>query len=77
TYRLTLVSEEEYTKEESKIPSSWIDDVWNGVWGTGSSVLGGVKSVLWVVLSIAMTVALGKIIAKLIGKSKKNKKNGR
>lgn len=77
TYRLTLVSEEEYTKEESKIPSSWIDDVWNGVWGTGSSVLGGVKSVLWVVLSIAMTVALGKIIAKLIGKSKNNKKNGR
>lgn len=77
TYRLTLVSEEEYTEEESKIPSSWIDDVWNGVWGTGSSVLGGVKSVLWVVLSIAMTVALGKIIAKLIGKSKKNKKNGR
>lgn len=76
-YKLTLVSEEVYTEEESKIPSSWIDDVWNGVWGTGSSVLGGVKSVLWVVLSIAMTVALGKIIAKLIGKSKKNKKNGR
>lgn len=76
-YKLTLVSEELYTQEESKIPSSWIDDVWNGVWGTGSSVLGGVKSVLWVVLSIAMTVALGKIIAKLIGKSKKNKKNGR
>lgn len=70
-YKLTLVSEELYTQEESKIPSSWIDDVWNGVWGTGSSVLGGVKSVLWVVLSIAMTVALGKIIAKLIGKSKK------
>ena len=77
TYRLTLVSEEEYTKEESKIPQNWFDDVWNGVWGTGSSVLGGVKSVLWVVLSIAMTVALGKIIAKLIGKSKNNKKNGR
>lgn len=76
-YKLTLVSEELYTQEESKIPSSWIDDVWNGVWGTGSSVLGGVKSVLWVVLSIAMTVALGKIIAKLIGKSKNNKKNGR
>lgn len=76
-YKLTLVSEEVYTEEESKIPSSWIDDVWNGVWGTGSSVLGGVKSVLWVVLSIAMTVALGKIIAKLIGKSKNNKKNGR
>ena len=76
-YKLTLVSEEVYTEEESKIPSSWIDDVWNGVWGTGSNVLGGVKSVLWVVLSIAMTVALGKIIAKLIGKSKNNKKNGR
>lgn len=76
-YKLTLVSEELYTQEESKIPSSWIDDVWNGVWGTGSSVLGGVKSVLWVVLSIAMTVALGKIIVKLIGKSKNNKKNGR
>lgn len=76
-YKLTLVSEEVYTEEESKIPSSWIDDVWNGVRGTGSSVLGGVKSVLWVVLSIAMTVALGKIIAKLIGKSKNNKKNGR
>lgn len=76
-YKLTLVSEELYTQEESKIPSSWIDDVWNGVWGTGGSVLGGVKSVLWVVLSIAMTVVLGKIIAKLIGKSKKNKKNGR
>lgn len=76
-YKLTLVSEEVYTEEESKIPSSWIDDVWNGVLGTGSSVLGGVKSVLWVVLSIAMTVALGKIIAKLIGKSKNNKKNGR
>lgn len=76
-YKLTLVSEEVYTEEESKIPSSWIDDVWNGVWGTGSSVLGGVKSVLWVVLSIAMTVALGKIIVKLIGKSKNNKKNGR
>lgn len=77
TYRLTLVSEEEYTKEESKIPQNWFDEVWNGVSGTGNSVLGGVKSVLWVVLSIAMTVALGKIIAKLIGKSKKNKKNGR
>lgn len=77
TYRLTLVSEEEYTEEESKIPQNWFDEVWNGVWGTGSSVLGGVKSVLWVVLSIAMTVALGKIIAKLIGKSKNNKKNGR
>lgn len=76
-YKLTLVSEELYTQEESKIPSSWIDDVWNGVWGTGSSVLGRVKSVLWVVLSIAMTVALGKIIVKLIGKSKNNKKNGR
>lgn len=76
-HKLTLVSEEVYTEEESKIPSSWIDDVWNGVRGTGSSVLGGVKSVLWVVLSIAMTVALGKIIAKLIGKSKNNKKNGR
>lgn len=76
-YKLTLVSEELYTQEESKIPSRWIDDVWNGVWGTGSSVLGGVKSVLWVVLSIAMTVALGKIIVKLIGKSKNNKKNGR
>lgn len=76
-YKLTLVSEEVYTEEESKIPSSWIDDVWNGVLGTGSSVLGGVKSVLWVVLSIAMTVALGMIIAKLIGKSKNNKKNGR
>lgn len=77
TYRLTLVSEEEYTKEESKIPQNWFDEVWNGVSGTGNSVLGGVKSVLWVVLSIAMTVALGKIIVKLIGKSKKNKKNGR
>lgn len=77
TYRLTLVSEEEYSKEESKIPQNWFDEVWNGVSGTGNSVLGGVKSVLWVVLSIAMTVALGKIIAKLIGKSKKNKKNGR
>lgn len=77
TYRLTLVSEEEYTEEESKIPQNWFDEVWNGVSGTGNSVLGGVKSVLWVVLSIAMTVALGKIIVKLIGKSKKNKKNGR
>lgn len=77
TYRLTLVSEEEYTKEESKIPQNWFDEVWNGVSGTGNSVFNGIKTVLWVVLSIAMTVALGKIIAKLIGKSKKNKKNGR
>lgn len=75
TYRLTLVSEEEYTKEESKIPQNWFDEVWNGV--SGNSVFNGIKTVLWVVLSIAMTVALGKIIAKLIGKSKNNKKNGR
>lgn len=77
TYRLTLVSEEEYSKEESKIPQNWFDEVWNGVSGTGNSVFNGIKTVLWVVLSIAMTVALGKIIVKLIGKSKNNKKNGR
>lgn len=66
TYRLTLVSEEEYTKEESKIPQNWFDEVWNGVSGTGSSVFNGIKIVLCIVLAIVVVILFAKLTSALV-----------
>ena len=66
TYRLTLVSEEEYTKEESKIPQNWFDEVWNGVSGTGNSVFNGIKTVLCIVLAIVVVIVFAKLTSALV-----------
>lgn len=66
TYRLTLVSEEEYTEEESKIPQNWFDEVWNGVSGTGNSVFNGIKTVLCIVLAIALVIMFAKLTSALV-----------
>ena len=66
TYRLTLVSEEEYTEEESKIPQNWFDEVWNGVSGTGNSVFNGIKTVLCIVLAIVVVIVFAKLTSALI-----------
>ena len=66
TYRLTLVSEEEYTKEESKIPQIWFDEVWNGVSGTGNSVFNGIKTVLCIVLAIVVVIVFAKLTYALV-----------
>lgn len=66
TYRLTLVSEEEYTEEESKIPQNWFDEVWNGVSGTGNSVFNGIKTVLCIVLAIVVVIVFAKLTSALV-----------
>lgn len=66
TYRLTLVSEEEYTEEESKIPQNWFDEVWNGVSGTGNSVFNGIKIVLCIVLAIVVVIVFAKLTSALV-----------
>ena len=66
TYRLTLVSEEEYTEAESKIPQNWFDEVWNGVSGTGNSVFNGIKTVLCIVLAIVVAIVFAKLTSALV-----------
>lgn len=66
TYRLTLVSEEEYTEEESKIPQNWFDEVWNGVSGSGNSVFNGIKTVLCIVLAIVVVIVFAKLTSALV-----------
>lgn len=66
TYRLTLISEEEYTEEESKIPQNWFDEVWNGMSGTGNSVFNGIKTVLCIVLAIVVVIVFAKLTSALV-----------
>lgn len=71
TYRLNLVAHEEYTQEENKIPSNWVDGVISGISEVGNGANDTIKTILCLVLSIVMIVVLGRIIGKLIGKKRK------